>query len=109
MLPRRNGSAENSDYANINVGHWDACVDSMDGTTRVALAWDLFPGPTAAPAPILLLLFAGWVNRRQVDVIDYLKEDDRQRRRLAVTGKRLGRKALRHFACIARPDTILRW
>ncbi len=77
------------------------------------------------PLQFLLLLFAGWVNRRQVEVIDYLKEENRalrdklsgkpirlnrdQRRRLAVKGKLLGRKTLRGLASIATPDTILRW
>jgi putative transposase len=28
---------------------------------------------------------------------------------LAEIGKRLGRKALREIACIAKPDTILAW
>ena len=73
----------------------------------------------------LLLLFAGWANRHQRDVIDYLKEENRvlrdqlrgtrirftdeQRRRLAAKGKTLGRKALRQLDSIATPDTILRW
>jgi len=73
----------------------------------------------------LLLLFSGWVNRRQLAVIDYLKEENRvlreqlggrrlrlnddQRRRLAVKGKVLGRKVLQQVAGIVTPDTILRW
>jgi putative transposase len=73
----------------------------------------------------LLLIFAGWVNRRQQDVIAYLQEENRifreqfggrrlrltdaQRRRLAAKGKALGRKALREVAGIVTPDTILRW
>ncbi len=73
----------------------------------------------------LLLLFSGWVNRRQLAVIDYLKEENRvlreqlggrrlrlnddQRRRLAVKGKVLGRKVLQQMAGIVTPDTILRW
>jgi len=83
----------------------------------------------SAHAPIalqyLLLMFAGWVNRHQQQVIDYLLEENRvlreqlggrrlrltddQRRRLAVKGKALGRKALREIAGIVTPDTILRW
>ena len=73
----------------------------------------------------LLLTFAGWVNRKQQEVIDYLLEENRvlreqlggrrlrltndQRRRLAAKGKLLGRAALRKFAGIVTPDTILRW
>ena len=64
----------------------------------------------------LLLTFAGWVNRKQQEVIDYLLEENRvlreqlggrrprltndQRRRLAAKGKLLGRAALRKFAGI---------
>jgi hypothetical protein len=73
----------------------------------------------------LLLSFAGWVNRKQQKVIDYLLEENRvlreqlggrrlrlnddQRRRLAAKGKVLGRAVLRKFAGIVTPDTILRW
>jgi hypothetical protein len=57
-----------------------------------------------------VLTVAGWVNRHQEDLIDYLREENRilreqrgprplrltdaQRRRLAVCGRRLGRRAL---------------
>src|ERR1700693_3099522 len=34
---------------------------------------------------------------------------DRDRVTLAETGKRVGRKALREVACVAKPDTILAW
>jgi hypothetical protein len=80
---------------------------------------------TAAPLQFLLLLFAGWVNRRQLAVIDYLKEENRvlreqlgkrrlrftddQRRRLAAKGRVLGRRVLDELAGLVTPDTILRW
>ena len=73
----------------------------------------------------LVLTVAGWVNRHQEDLIDYLREENRilreqlggralrltdtQRRRLAVRGQRLGRRALTQVASIVTPDTILRW
>jgi putative transposase len=73
----------------------------------------------------LLFMFAGWVNRRQQDAIDYLKEENRvlreklggrrlrlnddQRRKLAVKVNALGRKGLEEIAGIVTPDTILRW
>ena len=38
-----------------------------------------------------------------------LRFTDNQRRRLAAKGKLLGRKLLREFATIVKPDTILRW
>jgi transposase InsO family protein len=73
----------------------------------------------------LVLTLAGWLNRHQEDLIDYLREENRilreqlgsqplrltdaQRRRLAVRGRRLGRRALTQVASIVTPDTILRW
>jgi len=38
-----------------------------------------------------------------------LRLSDPERSSLAEIGKRLGRKALREVACVARPDTILAW
>ncbi len=80
---------------------------------------------SAAPLQFLLLTFAGWVNRRQLAMIDYLKEENRvlrqqlgggklrftddQRLRLAAKGRVLGRRALDGLAGLVTPDTILRW
>ncbi len=60
------------------------------------------PTMSTQPLQFLLLIFAGWVNRKQLDVIEYLKEEnsilreqlgdktirltDNQRRRLAIKG-----------------------
>ena len=44
-----------------------------------------------------------------VGVTRRLRLTDDQRRRLAVKGKALGRKALARLATIVTPDTILRW
>jgi putative transposase len=68
---------------------------------------------------------AGWVNQEQLQVIDYLKNENRtlrraikakrirlsleDRRRLAVKGRGIGRKWLKEVATIACPDTILGW
>jgi len=68
---------------------------------------------------------AGWVNRGQQQVIEYLIEEnrvlreqlggrrlrltDKQRRRLAVRARALGRRALMGVACIVTPYTLLRW
>ena len=77
------------------------------------------------PLRLLVLMLAGWLNREQQAVIDYLKEEnavlreqvggrrlrstDNQRRRLAVIGKALGRKVLGEVAGVVTPDTILGW
>jgi len=77
------------------------------------------------PWQLFLLILAGWVNRAQQEVIEYLKTEnavlreklggkrillnDNQRRRLAVKGKILGRKRLKEIGTLFTPDTILRW
>src|ERR1700724_3655083 len=77
------------------------------------------------PWQLLLLILAGWINRQQQQVIEYLRTenqilreklgkrrillDDDQRRRLAVRGKILGRKLLAQVGTLVTPDTILRW
>jgi hypothetical protein len=77
------------------------------------------------PLPFLLATWAGWVNRWQLEVIEYLRAENQvlkvqlgrrrlrltndQRRRLAAKRHRLGRRVLREVATIVTPDTILRW
>ena len=81
--------------------------------------------PQFQPWHLLLLILAGWINRRQQDAVEYLLTENRglreklgkkrilpsddHRRRLAVKGKILGRKMLEQLATIVTPDTILRW
>ena len=77
-----------------------------------------------SPLSFLLICVAGWMNRHQQGVIEYLREEihvlkeqlgkrprfnDDQRRRLAVKGKNIGRKGLLRFATIVTPDTLLAW
>jgi transposase InsO family protein len=78
-----------------------------------------------APLQFLMLVFAGWVNRRQLELLEYVQEENRvlreqlgdrrlrstdaQRRRLATKGKALGHRALAQLAGLVTPDTILRW
>jgi transposase InsO family protein len=77
------------------------------------------------PWQLLVLALAGWINRQQQEVIEYLRTEnqilkeshgkkrirlnDDQRRRLAVKGKSLGRKVLGEIGTIVTPDTLLRW
>src|SRR6516162_9913519 len=78
-----------------------------------------------SPLQMLLVTLAGWVNRHQQRVIEYLVEENRvlkeqvmagrlrltddQRRRLAAKGHRRGRRVLRQVATIVTPDTIPWW
>ena len=77
------------------------------------------------PLQFLILTVAGWISRRQQDVIEYLQEENRilreqvgdrrlqftdaQRRRLATKARKLSRKALAGVDPIVTPDTLLRW
>jgi transposase InsO family protein len=77
------------------------------------------------PWHLLLAIIAGWVNREQEQVIEYLRVEiqvlrehagkkrilltNDQRRRLAVKGKTLGRRRLQDVGPLFAPDTILRW
>jgi len=80
---------------------------------------------SVAPLQLLLLVFSGWVNRHQAEVVTYLQEENRvlreqlgdrrprftdaQRRRLAMKGRVLGRHILERPGGLVTPDTILRW
>jgi putative transposase len=77
------------------------------------------------PWQLFLVILAGWINRQQQEVIEYLRTesqvfkekfgkkrillDDDQRRRLAVKGRVLGRQRLEEVGTLFTPDTILRW
>jgi hypothetical protein len=85
------------------------------------------PSGLILPLPLQFLAawLAVWLQRILPQQIDYLKAEnqapkekvggkklqltDADRRRLAVLGKQLGRKALAEVATIATPETILRW
>jgi putative transposase len=72
-----------------------------------------------------MLALAGWMNQHQLQIIDYLREENRvlreqlggrrmrfndgQRRRLAAKAKGLGRKLLAEVASIVTPETLLAW
>ena len=73
----------------------------------------------------MLIAVAGWMNQRQLQVIDYLREENRvlreqlggrrlrlnddQRRRLAAKAKGIGRKLLAEMATIVTPETLHAW
>ena len=77
------------------------------------------------PFHLLVVALAGWLNRHQQAVIDYLIEENRvlkdqlegqrlrftddQRRRLAAKAKVLGRQLLDEIDTLVTPDTLLAW
>src|SRR5436305_6197340 len=77
------------------------------------------------PFQFLVIAIAGWMNQRQLQAIEHLREENRilreqlgdrrvrfnddQRRRLAVRAKGLGRKLLAEVASLVTPDTLLAW
>jgi hypothetical protein len=97
-------------------GHSTLAIESIYSTSMSSLL---------QPLHLLLMMFAGWVNRHQLDVIDYLQEENRllkerlggrrirftdaERRRLARKAYTLGRKVLNELGTLVTPDTLLRW
>ena len=77
------------------------------------------------PLHLFAIVLAGWLNRHQQAVIDYLIEEnrvlkdqlegqrfrftDQQRIRLAVKAKVVGRRALVKLETLVTPDTLLAW
>ena len=77
---------------------------------------------TLQPWQVFLTALAGWINRHQQAAIDFLREENRvlleqlgdrrirltdeQRRRLAVVGKAVGRKALADLAGLDLPKML---
>jgi uncharacterized protein len=77
------------------------------------------------PFRFVLIAVAGWMNQHQLQIIDYLREENRvlreqlggrrvrfnddQRRRLAAKAKGLGRRILAEVATIVTPETLLAW
>ena len=77
------------------------------------------------PFRFILIAVAGWMNQRQLQIMNYLREGNRvlreqlggrrlrlnddQRRRLAAKAKGLGRKLLAEVATIVTPETLLAW
>src|SRR6266850_7960183 len=73
----------------------------------------------------LLMMVAGWVQRHQLIVIEYLQTENRllkerlrgkrirftdaERALLAQKAKAVGRKALLKLETIVTPDTLMRW
>jgi putative transposase len=78
------------------------------------------------PFRFVLIAVGGWMNQHQLQIIDYLREENRvlreqlggqrmrfnddQRRRLAAKAKGLlGRRLLAEVATIVTPETLLAW
>jgi putative transposase len=77
------------------------------------------------PFRFLLLTLAGWINQHQVQMMEYLREENRvlreqlgdrrlrfhddQRRRLAARAQGLGRKLLADVATLVTPEMLLAW
>jgi transposase InsO family protein len=77
------------------------------------------------PFRFVLIAVGGWMNQHQLQIIDYLREENRvlreqlggrrvrfnddQRRRLSAKAKGLGRRILVEVATIVTPETLLAW
>lgn len=81
--------------------------------------------PLPLPIQFAAVWLATFLAQRQTQRIEYLKAENRvlrerlgdkrlrftnrERRRLAIAGQRVGRRDLRDLSVLATPDTILRW
>jgi putative transposase len=81
-------------------------------------------GFMTVPLQVLLIMLAGWINRQQQALIEYLQEENRvlleqlggrpkrftddQRMRLTRKAKAVGRSKLLAIATVVTPDTLLR-
>ena len=79
---------------------------------------------TFKPLTFFAVAPAGWMNRQQQEVIEFLRMENRilreklghkrlilnesQKRRLATVAMKLGRDLLRQFGTLFSPETILR-
>lgn len=77
------------------------------------------------PFQFVIIAVSGWMNHRQRQTIEYLREENRvlreqlggrrirftddQRRRLAASAKGLGRKLLAEVVTLVTPETLLAW
>lgn len=77
------------------------------------------------PWTFITVAVAGWMNQRQQEAIEYLKEENRilreklghkrlilnvaQKRRLASAAKKLGRDLLAEVGTLFSPETLLKW
>ena len=76
------------------------------------------------PFSFILLCLSGWINRQQIDIIEYLQEEikilkeipggkprftDRQRKRLAAKAKKIRFSKLGEIANLATPNTLRAW
>jgi hypothetical protein len=77
------------------------------------------------PFRFVVIAMAGWMNQHQLQIIEYLREENRvlreqlggrrvqfnddQRRRLASKAKGLGQKLLKEIATLVTPETLLAW
>jgi len=105
---------------------------SVQRTQKHPRAQNGFPSQTSATLlamsdylSFLILVAAGWINRDQQKIIDYLLEENRvyqellekrrprfsddQRRRLAIKAKALDANVRKQIANIASPDTLMGW
>ena len=83
------------------------------------------PAMTYTPWQFVMVALAGWMNRQQQEVIEYLREENRilreklghkriilndaQKRRLATAAMKLGKDLLRQFGTLFSPETLLKW
>jgi putative transposase len=80
---------------------------------------------TWTPWQFIMVALAGWMNRQQQEIIEYLREENRilreklghkriilndaQKRRLATAAMKVGKDLLRQFGTLFSPATLIKW
>ena len=98
---------------------------STSAEAAVLVAMNRWSIMTLTPWRFFLVALAGWMNRRQQEAIEYLREENRilreklghkriilnvaQKRRLATAAAKLPRDLLRQCGTLFSPDTLLKW
>jgi hypothetical protein len=101
----------------LNSGRFVTVPETQDNKLVMPRALD--------PFRFVLIAVGGWMNQQQLQIIDYLREEnlvlreqlggrrvrfnDNQRRRLAAKAKGIGRRLLAEVATIVTPETLLAW
>jgi hypothetical protein len=102
---------------------YESARDRGSGATGHNVTFDMTT--SLNPFRFVLISLSGWMNQQQLELINYLREENRvlreqlggkrlrfnddQRRRLAAKAKGLGRRLLQEVATIVTPETLLAW
>jgi hypothetical protein len=85
---------------------YESARDRGSGATGHNVTFDMTT--SLNPFRFVLIALSGWINQQQLELINYLREENRvSSRATAAKAKGLGSKLLREVARIVTPETLL--